>query len=271
LNYRVIGRPEGGESGVVWLVEDDEGRTLVMKVASGDIDRLQRSAERIERLRARGFPAPARVGIEQDGDRIITFQERLPGTPWPAVTHAVLDQLLAINEVQAGAAIGGETAFPDETGQSLITGELYGFDRTKATDHPLGAALLARVAAIGRAVEDVPRPIEDIVLGDYHGGNVLAEGDRITGIIDVDTCQDGDRRFDLVTLWFWLGLEQPHSEALDRLEAHVRQALEPELLAAYVAHLVLRNTGFFLDRGRIERFERMAPYMASMLDQLPAL
>ena len=57
---------------------------------------------------------------------------------------------------------------------------------------------------------------------DFHPGNVLVDGGRVTGVVDWDGAGRGDRLFDLVTLRF----EVP------RLDGYLHEAVPADRLRA---------------------------------------
>jgi Ser/Thr protein kinase RdoA (MazF antagonist) len=96
----------GGEVGafeVRW-----EGRRGVMKVFVAADDRVaaRRGQELVERLRARGFPAPAqRVAAESEAG-LVLVQEWMQGRVEDIVDHALVDDVLVLNALQDGIVHG---------------------------------------------------------------------------------------------------------------------------------------------------------------------
>jgi aminoglycoside phosphotransferase (APT) family kinase protein len=138
-------------------------------------------------------------------------------------------------------------------------------------DHSLRAkALLARIVAVGGTLEADAVPSTDFAHLDFHHRNVLVADGCLTAIIDSDGCQDGDRRFDLVTLAYWLGFVGAEPGVAERLAARTVAETPLELLVAYRAHMVLRNVDFYARTGRPEVADLHVSYGESVLAALGA-
>jgi aminoglycoside phosphotransferase (APT) family kinase protein len=105
---------------------------------------------------------------------------------------------------------------------------------------------------------------------DYHHRNLLVADGRVTAIIDCEACQDGDRRFDLVTLAYWLGFVGAETGVAEGLRARTIAETPARLLVAYNAHMVLRNIDFYARTGRPEVSDLHVAYGETLLEQLGA-
>ena len=80
------------------------------------------------------------------------------------------------------------------------------------------------------------------VLGSITYANILADGDRITGVIDWNVpfpgAAQGDRAFDVATLLFY-SYDRP--AARDLLWSALMERTSPTWSAVYLAHMVLRQ------------------------------
>ena len=89
---------------------------------------------------------------------------------------------------------------------------------------------------------------------DLHTGNLLLTGDdHLSGVVDWEGACDGDHRFDLVT--FAHNLETLGQHALvEPVWKHIEATLEPDIVRAYVAHMVLRLVDWQIrnDPGDVE-------------------
>jgi len=79
---------------------------------------------------------------------------------------------------------------------------------------------------------------DDLCHLDFHPGNMLVDGGRITGLVDWDGSCRGNRYLDLVTLRFDLALRAP--DLTGWLDGLLRDAVPAEQLAAFWAHMSLR-------------------------------
>lgn len=71
---------------------------------------------------------------------------------------------------------------------------------------------------------------------DYHPGNILVSGGRISAVMDWDGAGRGDRFLDLVTLRFDLARRAP--DLTDWLDSLLTQTVPADLLRAYWAQAI---------------------------------
>jgi hypothetical protein len=247
LGYAVVRSMAEGEASHATLVADSGGRQRVLKWwpgDGGDVAQVESAAERVDRLRLRGYPPPRYLLISKLEGVVLVIQELLDGRPPPTLLPVHVEQLIALNELQRDTQ-----PHAPAWGEYLRSTLLHGADGY-CLHEPLrrhsarSAALLERVIAAGR--ETVPDELLalDTAHIDFHHLNVLVTGDTVTGIIDCEGARAGDRMFDLVTLLFCSpegGLERATQERLwSLLEAERR----PAVLRAYLAHMALRLTSW---------------------------
>lgn len=242
------GPAPGGEVGAAYVRWPD-GRRSVLTAAR------TRSAVMVDRARAAGVPTPRHeLTARVDGVRVVV-QERLPGTP-PAKLDAVLVwQMLRINDQLAGVLAAEPGPRPAEL---YLTSDGPGFCLHEPLEAhgPRAARLLAWVHEVG--ADGTHMVGDDLTHMDFHPGNVLVDGGRLTGVVDWDGAQRGDRHFDLVTLLFYLrahapGLAGPVEERLRQISAR--------RFRAYWAHMSLRQVDWSIrhhDAAAVERWLAVA-------------
>jgi aminoglycoside phosphotransferase (APT) family kinase protein len=234
----VVGdRCVGGEVGAYFARLGDA--TVVFKWSDRPerADDWARAVERVERLRAIGYPAPRYYAPFAFPGGVVVMQEAVPGSSQDQVGHGLVESIAALNRVQEGGGVAGPWS------------ELMAMSLTEGCDGwcmhgPLGrhskegARLLDEVEAVGR---DVPcLPTGDVVHNDFHHRNVLRVGDRLSAVVDWEGCTDGDRRLDLVTFAFGLLVARVPGAVETRLWEHLRSQIPHDHLTVYVAHMALR-------------------------------
>jgi aminoglycoside phosphotransferase (APT) family kinase protein len=203
-SLRLLGRYRGGDGTGAYRIEEATGQTYVLKCARGeDASRAERAAAATGFLRARGYPAPEYVVVGRDGRTVYEVLTVLDGVPIGSIGQRwhYLEQALALNDLQAdGPALGG-SAWPEP----VVDPVLHGGDgvcliETMQSYSPATAALLDEVQELVRSNADgVPTDRHDIVHFDFHADNILATGERISGVMDWQPVS-GDRVFDLFCL-----------------------------------------------------------------------
>jgi hypothetical protein len=206
----------GGEVGAAYVRWPDGRRSVLGggNPAAAPLTALARSA---------GIPAPL---YELTGDGWVV-QELLPGRSPDIVDDSLLEQLVDLNSRFAGLGVGLDPAplplYLTESGPGFCVHE--SLDRHDGRTR----RLLSWVREVG-AETDVMTGT-DLVHLDFHPGNVLVDGGRVTGVVDWDGASRGDRLFDLVTLRF----------SVPRLDAVLRETVPAQRLRAYWAHMSLRQ------------------------------
>ncbi|HEU5101695.1 MAG TPA: aminoglycoside phosphotransferase family protein [Roseiflexaceae bacterium] len=211
--------PGGHQDGAYALVEPD-GRRAVLKQQFAP-----RALPIIGRLRANGFATPDVLlsGTAPDGTTYLLL-EFVVGSPVQTLTDEYLDQVLALNELQADLN-------PDPAADPLESWSGYVYEVvfarssvwvTALTEHSQATASL--LGALRQATEryaDVVLPNTDVVHGDLHCGNMLAQAGRITGVIDMVYAGYGTRAIDLVSLLHNLESHKYAPEVRARLRARI--------------------------------------------------
>ena len=222
------GRAPGGEVGAAYVRWPDGRRSVLTEGRS-------RTGPLVDKARAAGVPtARQELSAHVDGIRVIV-QQRLPGSPPHTVDAALVRQMLAVNDRLAGLL--ADAPAPKPTDLHLTTdGPGFCLHQPLAEYDARTARLLEHVHEVG--AEGSAMIGDDLVHLDFHPGNMLVDGGRLTGVVDWDGATRGDRHFDLVTLRFWLTGHDP------RLTAPIdeRLAAVPERRRrAYWAHMSLRQ------------------------------
>jgi aminoglycoside phosphotransferase (APT) family kinase protein len=238
----------GGEVGAAYVRWPD-GRRSVLTEGRSSTWRL------VDRARAAGVPtARLELSAHVDGVRVIV-QQRLPGAPPATVDAALVRQMLAVNDRLAGLLATARDAQPTDL---YLTTDGPGFclHEPLAEHSPRTARLLAWIHEVG--ADGSPMTGDDLIHMDFHPGNVLVDGGRLTGVVDWDGAARGDRHFDLVTLRFVLAGRHP------RLVAMIDERLAgvpARRLRAYWAHMSLRQVDWSIrhhDAATVQRWLAVA-------------
>jgi len=228
VQLTVEGPCPGGEVGAAYVRWPD-GHRSVLTMGSARVQPLVAIA------RDAGVPAPRYELVADLGAAVVVVQELLPGAAPAVVDRALVDGLLAVNGLMAG--LMGSGADTDEidlflrrSGPGFCLHEpLAGYDRRTAR-----VLDWARDVGTARDVADG----SDLVHMDFHPGNLLVDGGRISAVVDWDGAGRGDRVLDLVTLRFDLALRAP--DLTDWFDDMLRQMVPADRLWAYWAHMSLR-------------------------------
>ena len=237
---RVEGPCPGGQIGAAY-VSWPAGRRSVLTFRPGITLTAMRDGPLavLDALRQAGYPAPAPELAAPAGEAVALVWELLPGSPITHLTTALLDQALALNDVQADRL----ASFPAiQPVRLYLTSDGPGYClHQPLREHSSRARALERwIAATGASHPDHLSG-DDAVHCDYQPANLLADDGRITGVVDWDGAGRGDRRFDLVTLRFGIHAITADPEAAQRLD-RVIDEMPAHVLAPAWAHMSLRMT-----------------------------
>lgn len=237
--FTLRSRAKGGESGGAYVLANTAGKEFVLKFGPVNETHPERAATVTKRLRAAGYPAPSYVCVGIDGGLKYSIQAMMPGTPSRVINAAMVREVIAINRIQA--ARGGD--MPPEWPARVIDGVLKGFVGYCEIDtlrrySGESAAMLDTIQELVAGCSGGKFVDGDIVHWDFNPGNVLSDGNRITGVIDWDGVCAGDRGFDLATLLFY---SYDDREVRDPLWREVVDCSGRAALTVYLAHMIVRQ------------------------------
>ena len=224
--YRLLGRTAHGEFGSWHAVDDAGNRFIVKRTWTED------GIAAAKLLRAEGYPAPRYV-LVADG---IAVMEELPGDPlslWQPLDDAATARIFELNELQAGKRVQNAPPWPERIYHDVIRGH-YHVDLELLGRHAPELLAWCRQAVETAYLVDPG----DVVHWDFTTANVLALAGEITGVVDWDGVVNGDRLFDLVTLFYYTRTESLREYVLERASLVV--------FRAYLAAVVVRQTAFSL-------------------------
>lgn len=232
------------------------------------------------------IPIPYVQEIGAVGDLFFAISERvpghdlrsLPGTDHRRLLPLALDMLDRIHAIDVRASSGyGMWATPGAgscqqwqqfllmTAQRETTRDWSAQSDALSIDRPLVARGGTQVQ---RLVAYCPEE-RWLIHGDYGYGNVLTDGERITGVIDWAMAGYGDYLYDVAWLGFWsLGGGFPN--ALERRYAHHPSAAHyAQRIACYQCVIGLMMLGFFAQADREEPYRLVQGRLNSILQALP--
>jgi hypothetical protein len=254
--YRLTDRLLHGNRHVAGLYNPSGARFIVKwSPGGGDRDHLAESIRLVDRLRSRWYPVPRYVARGQyDGGRYV-IQTALPGAPVTRLSAAQVEQILALNEVQRDLAPApAESPWPGRIADVTMSGgNGYCLLEPMRSHTPTTERLLGRLQELMARHGDVTTPTTDIVHFDFQQNNMLGLSGKISGVVDWDGAQAGDRAFDLTTLLFY-AFEQ---EAVGGgVWARATAITDPAAVVVYLAHLIHRQVDWsirFQDPEIVER------------------
>jgi aminoglycoside phosphotransferase (APT) family kinase protein len=207
----------------------------------------------VDALRGIGYPAPATELAVQVGADVVIVQELLPGVQVDHLDLRGLRQALALNGLQAGS-LAGHHDIP--LARLYLDSDGPGF----CLHEPLRRHS-RRTAALERRIAAVANDCPDYLVGndamhrDFHPGNLLTDGEVITGVVDWDAAGRGDRHFDLVTLRFGIHADRTPADVVRELDA-VLDAVPEEVLRPAWASMSLRMTDWAIRHFTPDDLER---------------
>lgn len=240
IGLRVEGPCPGGQVGAAYVQWSDGHRSVLTWHPGGSLGHIDAGPVTVlEALRGSGYPAPRLELAVQLEDAVALVQELLPGSKIDHVTIELLSQALALNDVQAGV-LAGRPGVPPIQLYLREDGPSFCLHEPLRQHGRRGARLEQWIREVG-----VEHPLglygDDAVHFDFHPGNLLADGNRVTGVVDWDGAGRGDRRFDLVTMRFGLLPISVDPGVIGHLD-ELLDAMTPEVVRPAWAHMSLRMT-----------------------------
>jgi Ser/Thr protein kinase RdoA (MazF antagonist) len=239
------------QSGMTWAARAQRTGPIVVKIRHGDRaeEKTRWAAAHLPALGARGYPIPAILWHGMiSADWHVTVQNRLPGRPLHPLAGpmdgSVLDALLGLVELQAGAGIAAEGN--DFTG--YVANVLFDdWDEVWADAARACAAagpLCARLRRWLQPVWGLRLPPADYAHNDLNLSNILADGARITGVVDWDGFGLGSRALDLIALAIDCEQGGDHAAA-DRLLTRAAQVAGRDGLRCLVSYRIIGGLAVF--------------------------
>jgi hypothetical protein len=246
LRYEIRGRAVHGQSdeGAWFAVDAADGRPVVLKAYpdQGAVLRFEMLVRSLEVLLERGYPVPVYGPVVVVPGVTLVVQSVLPGITGHRIGPRLVQRVLELNELQVDVpAPVNPLSWGAFVVHSLVEGENGWAMHEPLRSHSSSTRqLLGRIEGIGHQTESHRFHADGVVHLDLHGGNMLLDGDdSLVGVVDWDGACFGDRRFDLVSFAHHLtttgsaGLAEP-------VWALLEAVVDPHVLRAYVAHMVLR-------------------------------
>ena len=258
----------GWSSRTTWAARGERTGPLVVKARYGDDadGKTAWSAARLPLLGARGYPVPTIIWHGPARDQWhLTVQNRLPGRPLTRLDGRLLDEVLALVERQADAAIpAGDRDFTGYIANVLFDD----WDEVWADAGRAGGEagrLCARIRRWLAPARGLRLPPADFAHNDLNLSNILTDGERITGVVDWDEFALGSRALDLVVLALDCeGLGD--RAAADRLLAAAASAVGDVGLCCLVSYRALAALAENLREGQEPQADIQA--ISAILDRL---
>jgi hypothetical protein len=239
----LVGRSGGGATGGAFNVITPSGQRVLKWQPAGEGVPFERVAVVLERLGRRGCPVPGYQVLDVGSDLDASYQEILQGAWGDLLPVSLVQELVEVNRLQIGQ---GESAEGVDWADRLcaITVEgAPGWSRHESLEAHSAATrrLWAQVRDNVGAVDRTAIPDGDAVHMDFHHRNVLQHGGVLTGVIDWEGVECGDRRFDLMTLAFYSGVAGWPDERRASWIRDLVDELGTDAALLYLSHLALRS------------------------------
>ena len=240
----------GGTHGTYALLHADGTRAVLKPAPQPQRDeQLARTVRVVDALRSVGYPAPEYVHVGRAPDGTAYYvQQFLEGEPVADVTAGLLEQILALNALQANRdarRIAGDQDWSRHVHCVVFEDESHWAPAMRAHSADT-AALVEALQALTRSLAGVALPSDDVVHSDFGPGNVLAHAGRVTGIIDLEAAGCGSRAIDLAVLLRW-GWEGAALAERTRLAQHITSIAGPHSAALCLAYQVIDIVAFSIE------------------------
>jgi len=258
-----------------WLADGPTG-TVVVKVSANEFayDRAAWATEALSLLRARGMPVPVPLWWGQlDRPWWALLQPRLPGDRIDALQAPLLDELVALIELQAGLGLVlGKAGWDVSWWIDVVVFE--GWEGWWNGAEQAAPHTARRLRAFLEPARGYRLPVADLVHGDFGIGNVLARGGAVTAVVDWDHLGVGSRALDLASLlfdWQRLRLASPASAAPgggERVRDRIVEIAGEHGLRCCVCYAAIARLALGWQQGQQDDVDMWRAVTESILDSL---
>lgn len=230
----LLGRLPGGVNAGAMRVQVAGRADAVLKAVprthSDLVNETLRAQRVVEHMCGRGYPTPAWLGVGATATHVWHLMDFVDAVPAPELTTSLVEQLMQVNELQAGQA--GEPHDHWRYAWWVVTGQ----EATVAGLSGYSSAVSALVERLLLACANLPPPprAPDMVHADLNPSNVLTRDGVVVAVVDIGNAGSGTRATDLVTLQ-WHTFQDPLDGVRSQLWTKILDLVGWEWAAALVA------------------------------------
>ncbi|SDS57120.1 Predicted kinase, aminoglycoside phosphotransferase (APT) family [Friedmanniella luteola] len=286
----LLDRLTGGVNGGAVRVQLGARADAVLKAAPrahpDQLDETLRAQRVVEHMRRCGYPTPAWLAVGATAAHVWHLMDFVDAAPASTLTPSLIEQLMAIIELQAGRA--SEPYDHWSYAWRVATGQEPAGDGLEVVETPEQALLRQSVgrlsgysSAVAALVErlrlvcaDVPPPPEapDMVHADLATpGNILVRDGVVVAVVDIGNAGSGTRATDLTTL-MWYAFQDPLLDGVrERLWARILGLVGWEGAAVLAATHILLMLELPIRDGRHDLVPGVVERGHRAFDELDAL
>ena len=247
--YKLDAQYSGGADQGAFRVVNATGTRAVLKLSRNPmwLTQVQRATVATEHLKALKYPVPAYTTSGSSDNGTYWLMTEMPGSGTDqAPTPEQTADLIRLIDLQKGQAISelmgqdwdwyiADVVFQGEGGNVRSLMQFSGDT----------SALVADVEGMVVGMQTKVLPKTDLVHGDMDLGQVLFEGQAVSGVLDWDQAGYGDRTIDLVSLWYSL-MQFPESR--DLVMKHMLEISDLEAIKIYAAYKMLATVAWHINK-----------------------
>jgi hypothetical protein len=266
--FRLSERILHGHRNVAGVYNASSARFIVKwSPGAQDLGRLPEAVRLVDRLRSRWYPVPRYVarGLHPGGRYVV--QTALPGAPVTRLNPPQVEQIIALNDIQRDLASPPAEPWPAQVADDVLYGgDGYCLLEPMLGHSPLTARLLEIVQELVARHRHVTTPATDVMHFDFQPNNMLGLSGKISGVVDWEGAQAGDRAFDLVTLLFYAYDQEAVRDVLWR---RVAEITDPTAVVIYLAHLIHRQVDWSIRHHAPSTIDQWLSRAQTVLRDLP--
>ncbi|WUJ69263.1 aminoglycoside phosphotransferase family protein [Kribbella soli] len=276
----LLGRLPGGFDVGAIRVELDGDANAVLKAwpraRPDQLDESLRTQRIVEHMRSRGYPTPAWLGVGATDTHVWHLIDFVDAAPAPELTPSLVEQLIEINELQAGQA--SEPYNHWSYAWRLATGQDFGQDLAPSLSRAVAdlsgyssavSALVERLRLMCANGSPPPEP-PDMVHADFKPDNVLVRDGAVVAVVDIGNAGSGTRATDLTTLK-WHTFQDPLDDTRRRLSTRILDLVGWQAAAVLTAPQILVQLEWPIRHGHHDVVPEVVKRGHRALDEITAL
>lgn len=264
-----VTRLEGGYQSGAYLLRNESGLLLVLKVSEGTrrLQQLERVRPVVSTMRARGYPMPDLLLIGTLEERATySVREFVLGEPMTSLNDQTVQLVLDLLDMQASVNLETDQDW-SRWMRKVLSGAEENYPEALRS-YPETSKLWEEIQSLVGHREPPDLPTTDMVHGDFRPGNLVLHQGSVSGVIDYEYAGKGHRAIDLGTMLADEMVANHDSEVYNQLWRKGVGMVGEEVLLLILLYHAVEMMVWFITKGDERRLRGQVAQATAILKRL---